>query len=250
MSDSNQSVAISWYKTRLARVIWWFLGVSAVLIFVIIWLGIIAINYFGKEQLKNISSPGSFKVVSSTATSTDAKNPQRLLVEKANRPHVGNPQAKLVLVEFSDFQCPHCREEYSQINYTVSKYKDKILFIYRNYPVIDENSTVVAQASLCAGDQGKFWQMYDNLFSSPIDDASIDGLTQRVKNLGINTDQFNQCLTSAKYKNQVDEDTTDGASLGVEGTPTFFLNGYKVAGVLTVAQWDEVISKSLKALGQ
>lgn len=171
----------------------------------------------------------------------EVKSPARLLAEKSGRPYFGNPDAKLVIVEFSDFRCPYSAKEFPIIRSIMNKYKNDIFFISRQYPVISENSMIIAQASLCADEQGKFWQMHDKLFALSDQEISVDALKNVAQGAGLEAKQFNECLSSEKQKTKVQEDYKDGIDLGVAGTPTFFLNGRKIQGVVSADDWERVI---------
>lgn len=173
---------------------------------------------------------------------------ERQRAEKSDRPYFGNLDAKLVIVEFSDFQCPVCQREFPIIREITAKYKNDILYIYRNYPVIDSNSNLVAQASLCAYEQDKFWSMHDKLFLSSQDISSSDVLRSLARQSGVDLNQFNECLNNQKYNIQVAEDFSDAIALGAVGTPTFFINGHKLAGAVTKEQWEDIIQKALRGL--
>jgi len=176
----------------------------------------------------------------------EEQSPQRQLAEKLDRPSFGNPDAKLVIVEFSDFQCPVCQAEFPIIREITNRYKDEILYIYRQYPVINEDSITLSHASLCAYEQNKFWQMHDKLFLSVNKDFSSDNLKNIARQSGLNIEQFDNCTQSEKYKNMLIEDFQDGSMLGISGTPTFFINGHKLAGNVSREAWEELLAKLLK----
>lgn len=177
-----------------------------------------------------------------------AKSQSRQIAEKLDRPSFGNKDAKLVIVEFGDFQCPISQTEFPIIREISNRYQDKILFIYRQFPVINQNSILAAQASLCANEQGKFWAMHDRLFSSTGQELTTEFLSQVAKSSGVDLVKFQSCLSSEKYKNQVTEDALDAELLAVAGTPTFFVNGYKLEGAISKAKWEEILTKAAELL--
>lgn len=182
------------------------------------------------------------------ASDTKAKSPLRQQLEKLDRPLDGNLKSKLVIVEFADFQCPYCTREFPIIREMITKYEDDILYIYRQFPVENENSLIIAHASLCAHDQGKFWQLHDRLYT--YHDAVFNDpgsvVPQLAQQSGLNMDDYRSCMSSEKFKAQVLEDADDGVATGVAGTPTFFINGNKIEGVVTTAQWDQIITSALE----
>jgi len=142
-------------------------------------------------------------------------------------PVMGSKDAKVTLVEFTDYQCPFCgrafRQTYPPV---VAEYvkTGKLRYVIHNYPLtqLHANAFRAAEAARCAQDQGKFWEMHDRLFGNQ---KALDqkGLEASAKALGLDTQQFDQCLTSGKYKKEIQEEVAAGKKLGVTGTPTFFL---------------------------
>lgn len=216
------------------------LKVILAIIFLII---LIVLLVFIGFWLKNSSTS---QVNLNVNSNTD--NSQRQLAEKRDRPQLGNQTAKLVIVEFSDFQCPVCQAQFPIIREIIERYKDQILFIYRQYPIINENSLAVSQASLCAFEQDKFWAMHDRLFLKPSNNFSADDLQNIGRQSGLDMEQFNNCLTDEKYKNMALSDAQDALALKAPGTPTFFVNGHKLSGLVSQEEWDKIISQSLKLL--
>jgi len=142
-------------------------------------------------------------------------------------PVMGNKDAKVTLVEFTDYQCPFCGRAYRQTYPpVVAEYvkTGKVRYVIHNYPLtqLHPNAFRAAEAARCAQDQGKFWEMHDRLFGNQ---KALDekGLEASAKALGLDTQKFDQCLTSGKYKKEIQAEVAAGRKLGVTGTPTFFL---------------------------
>ncbi len=146
-------------------------------------------------------------------------------------PSIGSENAKVVMIDFSEFQCPFCgrfaRDTLPQIK---TNYIDtgKVKFVYRDF-IVHSTSQKAQEAAQCANDQGKYWEYHDLLFENQgaLDDESLKTYASE---LGLNTNNFNSCFESRKYKSEVEKDTSDGRSYGVSGTPTFFINGKKMVG--------------------
>lgn len=142
-------------------------------------------------------------------------------------PSKGNKDAKLVLVEFSDYQCPFCgrhvRETDPQLEADYIK-TGKVKHIFKDFPLdFHKNAFKAAEAANCAGDEGKYWEMHDVLFKNQTALTNEDILTY-AKGIGIkDTNKFTQCLDSGKYAEEIKEDIKVGQQAGVTGTPTFFL---------------------------
>ncbi len=137
---------------------------------------------------------------------------------------IGPNDAKITIVEFSDFECPYCADAAIKINEILAKYP-QVRFVYRHFPLtgIHSNAFGAAEATECAGEQGKFWEMHDTLFANQFDMGEKSRQTYAVM-LGLNMDQFNDCLTSGRMRTIIEQDIADGEKYGVNVTPTFFVN--------------------------
>lgn len=169
-------------------------------------------------------------------------------------PAKGNKDAKVTIVEFADFRCPFCEKFFSDTEPQILKdYVDtgKAKFIFRNYAFLGPASVVAANAAECANEQGKFWDMYDYLYKNQPSESDISMYT--VANLtsgaataiGLNTDQFSSCLSSNKYDKNQAADLAEGQSIGVSGTPTFYINGTQLVGAQPYASIKAVIDQEL-----
>ena len=160
----------------------------------------------------------------------------------------GNPDAPVIIVEFSDFQCPFCATFYqntlSQIEENYIK-TGKVKFIFRDFPLPGHlNAQKAAEAAECADEQGKFWEMHNMIFDNQGAIGVVD-LKQNAKSLGIDITAFNNCLDSGKYADEVIKDMNDGVVVGVSGTPTFFINGEKLVGAQPFSVFEQIIEKKL-----
>ncbi len=152
-------------------------------------------------------------------------------------PSLGKDNAKVTIIEFSDFQCPFCARFREQTLDQIKKeYIDtgKVRFVYRDFPLtsIHPMAQKSAEATECADDQKKYWEMHDLLFNKQDEwsTAGVSKLKDYAKELGLDTDEFNKCLDDGKYENEVKKDEQDGATAGVQGTPAFFVNGKLLSG--------------------
>lgn len=215
------------------------LGLIILLIIAIVALGV----YYNKSSKQNLSYNPGIEI------NDDAQSAERKLSEKKDyRPYLGNVNAPLVIVEFSDFQCSKSQEEFSQIRQAVLNNGNDVLFIFRHFPVIDNNSSVLAKAGACASEQEKFWQFHDKLFSNIDKITSTEVVKEFALQSGMDVDKFSQCLESEKYNSLIEEDVNDAKALGVIGTPTFFVNGRKVEGTIRASDWEEIIKRYKEAL--
>lgn len=156
-----------------------------------------------------------------------AEPPREIVVNTAGAPFKGEKNAKLTLIEFSDYQCPFCsryvQETLPQIEKDYVK-TGKVKYVFRDFPLesIHQNALLASQAANCAGDQGKYWEMHDQLFGNQNALNSTD-MSLHAKTIGIDAAKFQQCLDSKKYESEVRQRTTEAINIGVRGTPTFFL---------------------------
>jgi protein-disulfide isomerase len=137
---------------------------------------------------------------------------------------------KVQVVEFGDYQCPACGQAYPVTKQLISDYQGKITFIFRNFPLpMHPNALPAAEAAEAAGAQGKFWEMHDKLYETQDEWSGVldptNAFTHYASDLGIDADKFKQDIIAKKYQDIISKDQSDGYSLGVQGTPTFFVNG-------------------------
>jgi len=176
--------------------------------------------------------------------------PMRIEVAANGFPAKGPASAPVTIVEFSDFQCPFCSRVTPTLQEVVSKYGNKIRLVFRQFPLpMHPNAAKAAEASLCANEQGKFWEMHDAMFKDQAG-LAVDGLKSKAAGIaGINAASFNSCLDSGKETPAVQSDVKAGAKAGVNGTPAMFVNGRFVSGVVSADDLSKVIDEELKGKG-
>ncbi len=164
-------------------------------------------------------------------------------------PVQGSAEASVTIVEFADFECPFCLRFFRQTYPLIQeRYIDsgKVKVIYRDFPLdAHPHAQKAAEAAECADEQGKFWEYHDLLFQNQ-QALSVADLKSYARQLGLNPARFDECLDSGKYAEEVKRDRADGISLGVSGTPTFFINGKKFIGAQPFSAFEEVIQKALE----
>jgi protein-disulfide isomerase len=146
----------------------------------------------------------------------------------------GKSGAKVRVVEFADFQCPYCTRAADAMRAAEKKYGDRVEFAYRHFPLrsIHPAAQRAAEVSQCAREQGKFWEMHDALYADQanIADAIEGGLHANAQKLGLDAAKLDECLASGRAAAEVEVDVKKATELGVEGTPTVFVNGRSLAG--------------------
>jgi protein-disulfide isomerase len=157
--------------------------------------------------------------------------PFRLQFVNDGAPVAGKKDAPVELVEFSDFQCPFCQRMAPTINEIKQKYPDQVRIVYRQFPLtnIHPFAFKAAEASLCANEQGKFWELHDVMFKDQ-KKLAVSDLKETAKGLGLDEKKFNSCLDSGRYVEQVQNDSKEAQKIGVTGTPALFVNGVMIDG--------------------
>lgn len=164
----------------------------------------------------------------------------------------GNSQAKVVIMEYSDFQCPACKFYHSLVKQLTDEYKDKVAFVYRHFPLGQhKNSKASAYAAEAAGLQGKFWEMSDLLFDNQEDwsekSEAPEIFKTYAKKLELNLDRYNEDIQSSSVKEKVDKDRLGGESIGVNATPTFYLNGVKLKNIGSYNDFKKTVEEKLQS---
>jgi protein-disulfide isomerase len=160
----------------------------------------------------------------------------------------GSPNAPVIIVEFSDFQCPYCRSVQATLKGLLTKYGGRVSLAFRDFPLRDihPQAEAAAEGSRCAGEQGKFWEYHDLLFENE-NKLDKEALKQHAATLKLDQEQFSSCLSSGKYKAQIEQDRQLGMRAGVTGTPGFYINGNVVGGNLPQSAFEKVIEAELAA---
>lgn len=167
----------------------------------------------------------------------------------ANGPAKGPATAPVTIVEFSDFQCPYCSRIVPTLEQVKAKYGDKVRIVFRQFPLgMHPQAQKAAEASLCANEQGKFWEMHDAMFQNQ-QQLAVDNLKAKAAELGLNAEQFNSCLDSNKFAGQVAADMREGEAAGVSGTPAMFVNGRFINGAVPLEEITKVVDDELRRKG-
>jgi protein-disulfide isomerase len=169
----------------------------------------------------------------------------RVSVASAGHPSRGTASAPVTIVEFSDFQCPFCRAAEGSLKEVRQKYGDQVRLVYMDFPLgFHPHAMDAARAARCAADQDKFWPFHDELF---LDQKKLDpnDLKQTAAKIGLDGNKFDSCFATAEHDAGIRKDMAEGNSLGVTGTPTFFINGREMVGAQPPVKFNEVIDEEL-----
>ncbi len=223
--------------------------------------GLILGYFIGQRSPAAQTGRSALPAVAQAPTATPV--PLKYNITTAGFPSLGPADAPIVIVEFSDYQCPFCTQWHDNTyKPLLTAYPGKIRLIYRNYPLpFHQNAFMSAEAALCAGDQNAYWQYHDQLFANNnqlnnqagtvLDTPFYVNLASELK---LDTTIFENCLTTEKHKQDVQNDIDYANSLppdssgqpAVGGTPTFFINGVQVVGAEPLAYFQQIINAQLK----
>jgi protein-disulfide isomerase len=180
----------------------------------------------------------------STAGSTA---PTRYDVPIDDDPILGPQDAPITLIEFSDYECPYCRKWHAEVFPRLQEaFPGQIRYVYRDFPLVSihSNAAPAAEAANCAGDQEKYWEYNEMLFSMERS-LNQESYVEYARELALDIDQFSQCLESRQYQEEVSSDYEYAANLGIRSTPTFFINGIAIVGAQPFEVFEDLINKEL-----
>lgn len=173
-----------------------------------------------------------------TQLSADTVDQNLLMRKDSNK--ITSSSATVTLVEFGDFQCPACGAAHPIVKQIIGTYEGKLNFVFRNFPLdMHQNAKVAAEAAEAAGQQGKYWEMHNKLFDTQDDwggetpvstKDALELFVTYAKGMGLDTEKFRQSVEKNTFNDKIQQDQNDGLALGVNGTPTFFINGKQFKG--------------------
>ncbi len=196
---------------------------------------------------KKIDAGTTSQTTSGQTSTAQTQQAKRFDIPLDDSPAIGPANAPITLVEFSDYECPFCRKWHDEVYHRLLQdYKDKIRFIYRDYPLtgLHPNAVAAAEAADCAGEQGKYWNFHDLLFSGQFS-LGIEGYQAYASSLKLDLSKFNDCLTKRRFQVTVQKNYDFASSLGIQSTPTFFINGLALVGSQPYDVFKQVIDMEL-----
>lgn len=208
-------------------------------------------NFFS-ENFDNYASGNNAGSRDSAATTGSTDIPTE------NEPTIGDEDAPVTIIEFTDYQCPFCKkygkEAFPKIK---EEYIDtgKVKYVFKDFPVPSlghDNAVKMAKAANCAGEQGMYVEMHDKLFeeqnkispqrTAKFDASKIDTWAQEI---GLNMEEYNSCMSKSSVEDEINADLSEGKNGGVQGTPTFFINGEKLVGAQPFTRFQDKIESAL-----
>jgi protein-disulfide isomerase len=173
---------------------------------------------------------------------------QRYQVSADDDPVLGDANAPITIVEFSDFHCPYCGRFFAEtLQPLMTNYEGRIKLVYRDYPILGQSSVVAALAAGCMNDQGKFWDFHNKTFANQ-QDLTREAFVSYAQDLGADVGKFTNCLDNQEHIQEITADATYAQNLGVTGTPAFFVNGRFISGAQPYSVFASVIDEELGKL--
>jgi len=237
--DNNSNLPTSqkkWYQKKWPIIL---IVVSFITIIFLVYFSFLVYNEYQLIKNKN-SVPIDIKSFLEKQAKFAQTDPR---LDYGDDPYLGNLNAKVKIIEFGDFECPYCRESFVIIRTLAEIYNNQILIVFKDFPLTDihTHASQAAWAANCALKQDKFWPYHDKLFINQENLEAVD-LINYASQLNLNMNQFESCLTSQQISKEIEADVSDGTSLGIKGTPTFFINGVRIAGTIPENIFKEIIN--------
>lgn len=175
--------------------------------------------------------------------------PYRLPVDPGNGPSRGEAEAPVTIVEWSDFECPYCKQVLPTLERLLEEYPTEVRLVFRHFPLhaAHPNAQAAAEAAVCAQDQGAFWELHDLMFEEQ-DTLSAADLKDKAERAGINAEAFAACAEAEDTPARVEADRRAGIEVGVNGTPALFVNGRPLAGAVAYEDLARVVEDELERL--
>jgi protein-disulfide isomerase len=160
--------------------------------------------------------------------------------------YIGNPNAEVVIIAFGCYACHYTKIVEPTINKVIKKYDDKILYVYKDFPLSTThiNALRASEAAHCALDQDKYWEYREYLFANQ-DRQFTEDLVWYASELGLDVEEFKNCLNTKKYQSHIEEDYAEGINSGITVTPTFFINDKTVIGAQDFSEFQKIIDSEL-----
>ena len=194
-------------------------------------------DQISQEELKEVIAKLELKILQNQLPSNQPKIPLKISTD--NDPIIGNPNAPITIIEFSDFQCPFCAKFHIQtLPKIMEEYikEGKVKLVFRDFPIqsIHSNALLASVAAECANEQGKFKEIHDKLFENQNEwnnkntDNVIILFNQYSSEMGMQKEKFDSCIKNGKYIKEIQKDLEDGRTYGISGTPGFFIGNDEV----------------------
>jgi protein-disulfide isomerase len=205
-------------------------------------------RYLGEQRASERRSAyiGSLRDAAKVVVTLEVPLVTRVSISTDGAPFRGPANAPVTVVEFSDFHCPFCRRVKPTLAELLAKYPDKVKLVYKDLPLdqLHPAARAAAEAAQCAHDQGRFWPFHDKLYEGE-PDASPAHLQAVAKEVGLDLEAFDRCVTSGKFRGAVQASVEEAEGFGATGTPAFFINGRLLSGAQPLDAFVRMIEEEL-----
>ena len=175
--------------------------------------------------------------------------PRAVVAINEGTPSRGPASAPIVMVEYTDYQCPYCSRAQPTIDAVMERYDGQIRHVFKNLPLpMHQQAQLAGEAAMCAQDQGKFWEFHDWLFANQRT-MNRESMIAQAGELGMNADLFSACITDGTYQAKVDADMKEARGFGITGTPGFMINGRVLTGAQPLEAFEAIIDEELTLKG-
>lgn len=220
-----------WYKK------WWGVLILSLLFLFLVFLS--AVSFFVISQVKIYQQNG---LVSTNSQTAKIYSPAE--IQGTNSYYFGAKNPKITIVEFSDYACPNCKSFFEKTRKLRTKYYTDIKIVHRDFPVIADYSPDLALAARCAGEQGLFWKAHDVLYDNQGISTKPE-IYSLMLSIGVDADKLSDCLGNNRYLGPIQTDLNEGLELGIVGTPTWFINGYRADGDMPEDMLNSIVENIL-----
>mgnify|MGYP001581057633 FL=1 len=239
----------SWFENGNPKLMFVFGFISGVALVSLIVSGTLVSMVSGggmRVAVADTANTANTAVQPSANTATAPTTTKSAVPAVTDKDHIrGSKDAKVVLIEYSDFECPFCERHHPSLEQAIEEYGDDVAWVYRHFPLsFHPEAKPAAVASECASEQGKFWEFADAMFANQ-SSLGEEFYIETATSLGLNTGAFKTCLSSGKYDSLIASSTSAGSAAGVTGTPATFVNGQLVSGAVPYATLKSMIDTAL-----
>jgi protein-disulfide isomerase len=206
-------------------------------------------NYLKSQKENEMRAELQRRLFASSKVSILLDPPRADVKVESWNPTQGPADAPVTLIEFTDFQCPFCGRVQPTLTDLMKRYDGKVRHVFRQLPLpMHQQARPAAEASLCAQDQGKFWQIHDWMFQNQ-KDLSREAIEKQATELGLDMERFRACLDNKQHADHVEVDAKAAGSVGITGTPGFLVNGRLVTGAQPLPEFVALIDDELRRAG-
>ncbi len=242
-------------KTRRKRLMLILFSVLGFLILLpLVWFGYLTVGYYLRLKSGDIVDPNARRMQASLSSYVANAKVTPADIERLTpaglAPELGNRSARVTVIEFADYQCPFCKEQAPIVRRVIAAMGNQVHFLIRDFPVSEihpdaRNAALAANCILAQG-QDPYWRFHDLVYMDQ-EHMSPDDLRKLATFVNVDMAQYDACMEARTYDRKIDKDVDDGRRAGVQGTPTFFVNGVRFQGLMDEKTFTLVLNQFLEA---